>query len=59
MLPSNPPTSIMYQLYLESGALINVGDLYSAFNAMVAKENTDERSTMYVKLFPTPAFQSI
>ncbi|KAI9662477.1 MAG: hypothetical protein M1821_008644 [Bathelium mastoideum] len=46
LLPSNPPASILYQLYLESGALINVSDLFSAFNAIVSKEDDSEKRTM-------------
>ena len=37
---SQPPTAILYQLYLESGGLINVFDLWSAFRTIV---NGDER----------------
>lgn len=33
--PSNSPTAIIYRLYLESGALINIHDLYTAFKTMV------------------------
>ncbi|KAI9682879.1 MAG: hypothetical protein M1829_006314 [Trizodia sp. TS-e1964] len=32
---SQPPTAILYQLYLESGALINLFDLWSAFFTIV------------------------
>ena len=41
---SQPPTAILYQLYLESGALINIADLWSAFHAIVGGEqdNDDE-----------------
>ncbi|KAI9695972.1 MAG: hypothetical protein M1820_008313 [Bogoriella megaspora] len=46
LLPSNPPTSILYQLYLESGALINVSDLYTAFHATVGKDEDDEKRVM-------------
>ncbi|KAF2468215.1 uncharacterized protein BDR25DRAFT_58702 [Lindgomyces ingoldianus] len=41
---SQPATAILYQLYLESGALINVSDLWSAFNAIAGDENEDEES---------------
>lgn len=36
---SQPPTAILYQLYLESGSLINVFDLWSAFNAIIGGED--------------------
>jgi origin recognition complex subunit 3 len=32
---TQPATAIVYQMYLESGTLINVSDLWSAFNAIV------------------------
>lgn len=46
---SQPPTSILYQLYLETGGLINVFDLWSAFNTIMGGEDGedgDERSTL-------------
>lgn len=46
---TNPPTAILYQLYLETGALINVYDLWSAFFAIVGGENGegyDEREAL-------------
>lgn len=43
---SNPPTSVLYQLYLESGALINGFDLWSAFYSMVAGVDADEDERM-------------
>ena len=49
ILPSNPPTSLLYQLYLESGALINGSDFYSAFSAIVASADEDEKRTMLVR----------
>jgi origin recognition complex subunit 3 len=36
---SQPPTAILYQLYLETGSLINVFDLWSAFYAIVGGED--------------------
>ncbi|KAF2281318.1 uncharacterized protein EI97DRAFT_410033 [Westerdykella ornata] len=36
-----PATAILYQLYLESGSLINVSDLWSAFHAMVGDDEED------------------
>lgn len=41
---TQPATAIVYQLYLESGALINVSDLWLAFHAMVGKEGEEEES---------------
>ncbi|KAL2869955.1 putative origin recognition complex subunit 3 [Aspergillus lucknowensis] len=44
-----PPTSILYQLYLESGALVNLHDLWQAFHAVFEREqgdSCDERMTM-------------
>lgn len=43
MKSSNPPTSIGYQLFLESGALINAFDLYQAFRTILeGEEDADE-----------------
>jgi origin recognition complex subunit 3 len=39
---SQPATAILYQLYLESGSLINASDLWSAFHAIVGEENEDD-----------------
>ncbi|KXJ95560.1 origin recognition complex subunit [Microdochium bolleyi] len=36
-----PATAIVYQLYLETGSLINVADLWSAFFAIVGEDNED------------------
>ncbi|KAK3299014.1 origin recognition complex subunit 3 N-terminus-domain-containing protein [Chaetomium fimeti] len=44
-----PATSILYHLYLEAGALINVADLWSAYYALVGEESDvglDERSAL-------------
>ncbi|KAI2629738.1 origin recognition complex subunit 3 N-terminus-domain-containing protein [Hypoxylon sp. NC1633] len=41
MTPTLPATAILYHLYLETGSLINVADLWSAFNAMVGEENEE------------------
>jgi origin recognition complex subunit 3 len=46
---SQPPTAIIYQLYLETGGLINVFDLWSAFFAIVGGdkgEDCDERNAL-------------
>lgn len=46
---TQPATAIVYQMYLESGPLINVSDLWSAFNAIAGNEDDDDDSkTMYV-----------
>ncbi|KAL5381457.1 hypothetical protein DPSP01_007171 [Paraphaeosphaeria sporulosa] len=46
---TQPATAIVYQLYLESGAIINATDLWSAFHAIVGKDDEDDQSqTMYV-----------
>lgn len=39
---SQPATAVLYQLYLESGALINVADLWSAFQTIVVTEDSEE-----------------
>lgn len=46
---SQPPSAILYQLYLETGGLINVFDLWSAFRTIVSGENDgeeEERKTL-------------
>ncbi|KAI9741091.1 MAG: hypothetical protein M1834_002804 [Cirrosporium novae-zelandiae] len=40
--PTQPATAILYQLYLETGALINVFDLWSAFYAIIGGEDGEE-----------------
>lgn len=39
--PSQPPTAILYQLYLECGAIINGADLWAAFHAVVGNEGSE------------------
>lgn len=41
---TQPATAIVYQMYLESGALINATDLWSAFKAIAGAEDDDEES---------------
>ncbi|OAL07606.1 hypothetical protein IQ06DRAFT_209338 [Phaeosphaeriaceae sp. SRC1lsM3a] len=41
---TQPATAIVYQMYLESGTLINVSDLWSAFNAIAGSEDEDDES---------------
>jgi origin recognition complex subunit 3 len=36
---ANPPTANLYQMYLESGSLINISDLWTAFLSMVGGED--------------------
>ena len=42
MKSSHPPTSIVYQLYLEGGALINGFDLWSAFKSVSTGEGAGD-----------------
>jgi len=52
MAPTLPATTILYRLYSEAGALINVADLWAAFHAIVGDENetagkgVDERTAL-------------
>lgn len=49
MASTLPTTAILYHLYLEAGALINVADLWSAYYALVGDESDiglDERSAL-------------
>lgn len=39
---SQPATAILYQLYLESGSLINTADLWSAFQTIVTAEDIED-----------------
>ncbi|KAH0544505.1 hypothetical protein FGG08_001404 [Glutinoglossum americanum] len=39
---TQPPTAILYQLYQESGALVNVFDLWSAFYTIVGGEDGED-----------------
>lgn len=41
IVPGLPPVAILYQLYLETGSLINVADLWSAYYAIVGEENEE------------------
>ena len=56
LAPSQPPTALLYQLYLESGAIINISDLWSAFNAILGPEDDDaeevkDQETLYALLW--------
>lgn len=42
---SQPSTAVLYQLYLESGNMINASDLWQAFQAVVG-DTQDEQQTM-------------
>ncbi|KAI1474810.1 origin recognition complex subunit 3 N-terminus-domain-containing protein [Daldinia eschscholtzii] len=49
IMPSLPTVAILYQLYLETGSLVNVADLWSAYYGVVGEENEeglDERSAL-------------
>lgn len=49
MAPTLPTTAILYQLYLETGSLVNVADLWAAYAAIVGGENAeglDERTAL-------------
>lgn len=46
IMPSLPTTAILYQLYLETGSLINAADVWSAYYAIVGEDSEhglDER----------------
>ncbi|CAO2657007.1 Nn.00g058100.m01.CDS01 [Neocucurbitaria sp. VM-36] len=47
---TQPATAIVYQMYLESGTLINVSDLWSAFNA-IAGDGEEENESKTMALF--------
>ncbi|KAI8939916.1 hypothetical protein NX059_003644 [Plenodomus lindquistii] len=40
---TQPATAIVYQMYLESGTLMNVTDLWSAFNAIVGDDEEENQ----------------
>ncbi|KAK0628422.1 origin recognition complex subunit 3 N-terminus-domain-containing protein [Bombardia bombarda] len=49
LTPTMPTTAILYHLYLETGALVNVADLWSAYYALVGDESDmglDERTAL-------------
>ncbi|GAP86200.1 putative origin recognition complex subunit [Rosellinia necatrix] len=41
IMPTLPTTTILYQLYLETGSLINAADIWSAYYAIVGEDNED------------------
>ncbi|KAK6433639.1 Origin recognition complex subunit 3 [Oleoguttula sp. CCFEE 5521] len=43
---TQPATAVLYQLYLESGSLINVSDLWQAFQAVMSEKKKDEEQLM-------------
>jgi origin recognition complex subunit 3 len=46
---TQPCTALLYQLYTESGALINAADLWSAFNGILSEDgDEDEQKNMQV-----------
>lgn len=46
MRATHPATCLLYQLYLESGPLINASDLWNAFLAVVADDEVDDKENM-------------
>ena len=51
---SHPATAILYQLYLESGSVINIADLWNAFWTIIASEDSkhdDVERTKVLALF--------
>lgn len=56
---THPATSVLYQLYLESGALINISDLWSAFYTIIGSEDAeDEDAEQERALCVFPSFSS-
>ena len=51
---SQPATAILYQLYLESGAVINVADLWSAFQTIVVTEDTEDEEEEQQRVLCVP-----
>ncbi|KAK6432006.1 Origin recognition complex subunit 3 [Oleoguttula sp. CCFEE 5521] len=43
---TQPATAVLYQLYLESGSLINVSDLWQAFQAVMSEKKKDDEQLM-------------
>ncbi|KAF4978044.1 hypothetical protein FZEAL_5509 [Fusarium zealandicum] len=41
-----PATALLHRLFLETGSIINVADLWSAFAALVGDEEADERKSL-------------
>ncbi|KAF2674666.1 hypothetical protein BT63DRAFT_408831 [Microthyrium microscopicum] len=50
---TQPSTALLYQLYLESGASINVADLWTAFNAIMSEDEEEEAEKRNMYLFQT------
>ena len=46
---TQPATAVLYQLYLESGSLINGADLLQAFQALMGDERPEEVLALYQK----------
>ena len=52
---THPATSLLYQLYLESGVIVNISDLWSAFYTIVGKgDDEDEDDEHESALFVAP-----
>lgn len=43
---TSPATAVLYQLYLETGNLINVADLWTAFQGVFSQQEEDERQIL-------------
>ena len=41
---SHPATALVYQLYLESGSIVNIADMWAAFQAITGSEKADEEN---------------
>ena len=44
---SQPVTAVLYQLYLETGSLINASDLWQAFQAVMGDERSEEQNMAF------------
>lgn len=42
LAPTQPATAVLYQLYCESGAIVNVADLWAAFHAVIGNEQVED-----------------
>lgn len=42
LMGSQPATAVLYQLYLESGSMINMADLWEAFSAVLRTEEAED-----------------
>ncbi|KAL9008998.1 MAG: hypothetical protein Q9173_005933 [Seirophora scorigena] len=56
---THPATSVLYQLYLESGALINISDLWSAFHTIVGTEDAEDEDEEQERVLAQPSVRRI